>query len=154
MEEEWIWASVYLISICINLFVSEAMKLSENSAYKNFRGFEILIPGINTLSAGLLLAMVIFDGKTRRYIIPTLFNLDVATIDEESRTELDESRRQMRNAIEAARRHHADTKTIVKRKATKKKLCSKLGLTLDDLERIKEIQYDEKKQVGFDGSIG
>lgn len=133
----------YVISICTVIFTA----LVEKERKGRFGDvgiyvFFALCPGLNVLGF-FACACEIYENPNHAKTVLGKLNLDFNMLDEESRKEMDSSKEQMENAIRAAKRLHTNQKEIIKRKSEKRKLCNKLGLTLEDLETIKTNRESE-----------
>lgn len=138
---------LYIASVILGLLLFKSRQFNNEREWKD-DDIILFIPGINFIFLMTPLFYIVNMENIRtdinKYIAS--WDLELPTfLDEESQRELNESREQMENAIKAAKRLHTNQREIIKRKSEKRKLCNKLGLTLEDLETIKESRVKTEK---------
>lgn len=85
--------------------------------------------------------------EVNAYLKPILSKIaGFSFLEEESKEELDKARKELEQTIQEAKLKYIQQKADIKQKSEKRKLCSKLGLTLDDLESIKANRKEITKE--------
>lgn len=84
--------------------------------------------------------------KIFKYFFPEFSLSMLTTLDEESQKELDKAKAEHEKIIKKAKENLKNKKTEIKSKSEKRKICNKLGLTLEDLENIKLNRGSSKQR--------
>lgn len=94
------------------------------------------IPILNVLTSFMCFLLISDD---RKHIPAVLRKLRITSLDEYDQTDLDKVTKEYNEIVSKAKLQLTVQKNVIKTKASQKKLCAKLGLSMSDLNRLKEL---------------
>jgi trehalose/maltose hydrolase-like predicted phosphorylase len=124
--------------------------LADNKRCGRYKYYEVpwaFTPGANVIVAIAVIFLYLTNYDNQRDNINNYLrslDLNLGLLDQESQNELDLAKAEYERIIHEAKEKLATAKTKVKVKSKKRKLCNQLGLTLDDLDELKQLRNSRR----------